>query len=211
MDVRQSYSGTTQFSCWLDKWVGDSSLSQWRAQTAQYWFRKTKQWWHIDHSHWVPESIKQCRSTTPYPATKHSMPMILLCNLNQAGGLCSGTQLIFDRIINDRLLQVRVAGTERYALLPRITLSPTEGTFPFDWHGHQFLIRPVFAITINKSQGKSIARVGVDLHDSVFMLVSSTLLHPMQHSLITFISVSLSHAKHATTFTWKFFHTTSPY
>ena len=90
---------------------------------------------------------------------KHSMPVILLRNLNQAGGLCNGTRLIVDRIINGRLLQVRVAGTEHYALLPRITLSPTEGTFPFDWQRHQFLIRPAFAITINKSQGKIIAWV----------------------------------------------------
>ena len=99
---------------------------------------------------------------------KHSMPVILLRNLNQAGGLCNGTWLIVDRIINGRLLQVRIAGTERYALLPRITLSPTKGTFPFDWQRHQFLIRPAFAIIINKSQSRSIAWVGVDLRDSVF-------------------------------------------
>ena len=110
---------------------------------------------------------------------KHSMPVILLHNLNQAGGLCNGTRIIFDSIINGRLLQVRVAGTERYALLPRITLSPTEGTFPFDWQHHQFLICPAFAITINESQGKSIAWVGVDLRDSSSRMVSSTLLHPV--------------------------------
>ena len=99
---------------------------------------------------------------------KHSMPVILLHNLNQAGGLCNGTRLIVDCIINGCLFQVRVAGTERYTLLPRITLSPTKGTLPLDWQCRQFPIRPAFAITINKSQGKSIARVGVDLRDSVF-------------------------------------------
>ena len=61
---------------------------------------------------------------------KHSMLVILLRNLNQAGGLCNGTRLIVDCIINGGLLQVQVAGTEHYTLLPRITLSPTKGT-PF--------------------------------------------------------------------------------
>ena len=60
---------------------------------------------------------------------KHSLPVILR-NLNQTDGLCNRTRLIVDHIINDCLLQVRVAGTERYALLPRITLSLTKGTFP---------------------------------------------------------------------------------
>ena len=99
---------------------------------------------------------------------KHSMPVILLHNLNQAGGLCNETQLIVDRIINGHLSHVQVAGTEHYALLSRITQSPTKGTFPFDWQCCQLLIHPEFAITINKSQGKSIAQVGVDLRDSVF-------------------------------------------
>ena len=99
---------------------------------------------------------------------KHSMPVILLHNLNQTDGLCNRTRLIVDRIINGCLLQVRVAGTERNAMLPRITLSLTKGTFPFDWQCCQFLIYPAFTITINKSQGKSIKQVGVDLHNSVF-------------------------------------------
>ena len=98
---------------------------------------------------------------------KYSMS-VMLHNLNQAGGLCNGTRLIVDRIINGHLLQVQVAGTEHYALLPRITLSPTEGIFPFDWQHCQFPISSAFTITINKSQGKSIKRVGVDLRDSVF-------------------------------------------
>ena len=132
--------------------------------------------------------------------------MILLHNLNQAGGLCNGTRFIVYRIRNGYLLQVIVAGTERYALLPRITLSPTEGTFPFEWQCHQFLICHSH---YQQKSGQNIAWMGVDLHDSVSMhgqlyVAASHITQP-----INIVSVSLFHAKHVMRFTQKFFYTTN--
>ena len=52
--------------------------------------------------------------------------------------------------------------------IPRITLYPEEGAFPFEWCRRQFPVRPAFAMTINKAQGQTLARVGVDLTDACF-------------------------------------------
>ncbi len=52
--------------------------------------------------------------------------------------------------------------------IPRISLSPSESLFPFRLRRRQFPIRPAFAMTINKSQGQTIKRVGLYLAKQVF-------------------------------------------
>ena len=54
------------------------------------------------------------------------------------------------------------------ALLPRVTMSPSDEMFPFHWTRRQFPIRPAFAMTINKAQGQTLERVGVYLPSGVF-------------------------------------------
>ncbi len=46
------------------------------------------------------------------------------------------------------------AGEEIF--IPRIELTTKDGDFPFQWKRRQFPVRPAFAMTINKSQGKGI-------------------------------------------------------
>ena len=94
---------------------------------------------------------------------KKGVPVMLLRNLNPAEGLCNGTRLIVDEVINGKVLRATVAGTNRVVLIPRIPMSPTEGLFPFDWRRRQFPVRVSFAMTINKSQGQTLKRVGMDL------------------------------------------------
>lgn len=108
---------------------------------------------------------------------KAYMPVMLLRNLNPRAGLCNGTRLLVHEVINGRLLKAEIAsgmpvdqGGHRgnIVYIPRITLYPEEGAFPFEWCRRQFPVRVAFAMSINKSQGQTLARVGVDLTDGCF-------------------------------------------
>ena len=84
---------------------------------------------------------------------KPGMPLMLMRNLCPQRGLCNGTRLIFLRCHGNKLLECTISGGEhggRTVLIPRITLHPKEGMFPFNWSRRQFPVRTAFAITINK-------------------------------------------------------------
>ena len=103
---------------------------------------------------------------------KPGCPLILLRNLCPTRGLCNGTRMILVRM-SRRVLEVKLIGGEhdgQLALIPRITLSPTEGQtgFAFVLKRRQFPVRLAFALTINKAQGQSVKHVGIDLHTPVF-------------------------------------------
>ena len=93
---------------------------------------------------------------------------MLLRNLNPRQGLCNGTRLVFDTIVQSRLLQCRIVGSNRIVLIPRITFIPKVGEYPFEWERRQYPVRPAFAITINKSQGQTMKEIGVWLRGQVF-------------------------------------------
>uniref|UniRef100_UPI00358EE1E4 uncharacterized protein n=1 Tax=Myxine glutinosa TaxID=7769 RepID=UPI00358EE1E4 len=102
---------------------------------------------------------------------KDGMPLILLRNLNPKQGLCNGTRLIVKDVICGRLLKAIIANGDnagRSVFIPRITLQPTDGIFPFHWQRRQFPVRIAFAMTINKSQGQSLSRVCLWLEQPVF-------------------------------------------
>ena len=99
---------------------------------------------------------------------KAGLPLMLLRNVNPRQGLCKGTRLIYDKTIDNKLIQCRIVGSERVVLIPRITFIPKAGDFPFEWQRRQFPIRIAFATTINKSQGQSLKDVGVWLRGQVF-------------------------------------------
>jgi hypothetical protein len=103
---------------------------------------------------------------------KPGCPLILLRNLCPTTGLCNGTRMILIRM-SRRVLEVKLIGGEhngQLALIPRITLAPTEGQtgFAFVLKRRQFPVRLAFALTINKAQGQSVKCVGVDLRTPVF-------------------------------------------
>ena len=62
---------------------------------------------------------------------------MLLRNLNIRGGLCNGTRLIIEEIINDRLIKATIANGEgkgRTVLIPKIIMQPAdESAFGFEW------------------------------------------------------------------------------
>lgn len=75
--------------------------------------------------------------------------------------------------MSNRVLEVKLIGGEhngQLALIPRITLAPTEGQtgLAFVLKRQQFPVRLAFALTINKAQGQSVNHVGIDLRFPVF-------------------------------------------
>ena len=102
---------------------------------------------------------------------KPGVPLMLLRNIDPAGGLCNGTRLIFTKAHGGWLLEAVVATGKRAGdtvFVPRMKLFPTDGEFPFDWSRRQFPVKLAFAMTINKSQGQTLRRVVVYLRSSVF-------------------------------------------
>lgn len=102
---------------------------------------------------------------------KRNMPIMLLRNLAPSDGLCNGTRLLVKSVINGRMLEATIV-TGSHAgetvLIPRMKLSPDEGVFGFEWSRLQFPVRVAFAMTINKAQGQTLARVGVFLEQPCF-------------------------------------------
>ena len=99
---------------------------------------------------------------------KPGMPLMLLRNINPRQGLCNGTRLVFDKCLDNKLLQCRVVESGRIVLIPRITFIPKLNEYPFEWQRRQFPVRPSFAISINKSQGQTLKFAGVWLRGQVF-------------------------------------------
>ena len=56
----------------------------------------------------------------------------------------------------------------KHVFILRITLSPSDSKWPFVLKRQQFPISVCFAMTINKSQGKSLQHVGVYLPKPIF-------------------------------------------
>jgi ATP-dependent DNA helicase PIF1 len=120
----------------------------------------------------MPETLNALRSAglPPYEMRlKSNAVVMLLRNLNVAKGLCNGTRLqVLD--IGDRLLKAMILTGEKAGetvLLPRITVTDDQ-SFPFPVHRHQFLVKLAFAMTINKGQGQTFKRLGIDLTIPVF-------------------------------------------
>jgi ATP-dependent DNA helicase PIF1 len=101
---------------------------------------------------------------------KNGMPLILLRNLNPSEGLCNGTKLCL-KAIHNYIIEVEIISGQhngKVVHLPRILLKPNEGEFPFEWTRRQFPVTVAFAMTINKSQGQTLNRVGIYLPEPVF-------------------------------------------
>jgi hypothetical protein len=99
---------------------------------------------------------------------KIGVPIMLLRNLSPKQGLCNGTRLILNKIVDGHLLEVTVIRTGKTALIPKIDLTSDGESTGFRWVRRQFPVRLAFAATINKSQGQTVTRAGIWLRKPVF-------------------------------------------
>ncbi|KAK9724272.1 hypothetical protein RND81_05G060200 [Saponaria officinalis] len=97
--------------------------------------------------------------------------VMLLRNIDQSSGLCNGTRLVVtnlgSRVIGATVISGSSVGEK--VLIPRISLTPSDtNKFPVKFERRQFPLTVCFAMTINKSQGQSLANVGLYLPRPVF-------------------------------------------
>ncbi|XP_022003221.1 ATP-dependent DNA helicase pif1-like [Helianthus annuus] len=104
------------------------------------------------------------------PDVLNSVKVSELPNHRLQNGLCNGTRLqitrLGKRVIEAEILSGSNVGSRTY--IPRISMIPSDKKIPFKFQRRQFPITVCFAMTINKSQGQSLSRVGIYLRDPVF-------------------------------------------
>ncbi|KAG7556982.1 DNA helicase Pif1-like [Arabidopsis suecica] len=101
---------------------------------------------------------------------KIGAPIMLLRNIDPKGGLCNGTRLQVTQM-TPRVLQAKVITGDRMndiVLISLINITPSDTKLPFRMRRRQFPVSLAFAMTINKSQGQSLERVGLYLPKPVF-------------------------------------------
>lgn len=87
-----------------------------------------------------------------------------------AGGLRNGTRMIVTQLMS-KLIQVQIITGTRVGekhFIHRIPLTHQDPNLPFVFKRLQFPIKLCYAMTINKSQGQSLKKIGVYLLEHVF-------------------------------------------
>jgi hypothetical protein len=100
---------------------------------------------------------------------------MLLRNMNIKLGLCNGARFVLLKNLNCsnpfvlkcQLIPQTQTDEPTVFFLPRINCTATE-QYPFQFQHKQFPILPAFAMTINKSQGGTFDKAGIDLSTHVF-------------------------------------------
>ncbi|XP_071713195.1 uncharacterized protein [Rutidosis leptorrhynchoides] len=101
---------------------------------------------------------------------KVGVPVMLLRNIDQSGGLCNRTRLqviqLCEKVIKAKVLTGTHVG--KIVAISRMLIVPSDKRIPFRFQRRQFPIAVYFSMTINKSQGQSLAHFGLFLPKPVF-------------------------------------------
>ena len=101
---------------------------------------------------------------------KKGMSVMLLRNLDPKNGHCNGVKYTIQNMQDHIIQAMAISGSNPGAKLfiPRITLISTTGSLPFTMRRKQFPVRQAFAMTANKAQGQTLAKVGIYLGQDFF-------------------------------------------
>ena len=120
----------------------------------------------------VPEYLNTLEpsSLPPYKLRlRENAVVMLIRNLSIEEGLCNGTRLLVKKM-NDNVLCCEILTGDKVGqitFIHRISLT-SERDYPFKFQRRQFPIKLAFAMTINKSQGQTFKKIGIDLRRYIF-------------------------------------------
>ena len=101
---------------------------------------------------------------------KIGAPVMILRNYDPLNGICNGTKGLISRMQRNviEIIVSDVNDEPKHVLIHRWDLSPTDAQLGVKFTRHQFPISLAFGMTINKSQGQTLNRVGIYLPEPVF-------------------------------------------
>jgi ATP-dependent DNA helicase PIF1 len=123
----------------------------------------------------LPEEVLNKISISNFPehtiTMKIGMPIVIMQNLYINRGVCNGTRMLLTHIGEGFVLRMIMGGRfcSNVISIPKIKLhnkgSPQSG---LSFYRYQFPFAPAYAMSINKSQGQTLEKVGVMLKSEVF-------------------------------------------